>query len=151
REHTEKLGNFWVDMVRALLWVLLPISIVASLVLISQGVPMNFKAYTLAKTLPGVTQTIAQGPVATFEAIKNLGTNGAGFFNVNSAHPFENPTPLTNFVEMLLILALPAAFVNTFGRMTGRLRESWCLLWAMVFLFACGVFACGVAEERGIP
>lgn len=94
-------------------------------------------------------QTIALGPVAAFEAIKNLGTNGGGFFNVNGAHPFENPTPLSNFLEMLLIAVVPAAFVNTFGRLTGRMHESWMLLWAMVFLFAVGLLACGLLEERG--
>ncbi len=151
RENTDKLGNFWVDLVRALLWILLPLSILASLVLIWQGVPMNFSAYTVAKTIEGGTQTIAQGPVAAFEVIKNLGTNGGGFFNVNGAHPFENPTPFANFFEMLLIAVLPAAFVNTFGRMTNRLRESWLLLWAMVFLFSFGLFFCGAFEERGIP
>jgi K+-transporting ATPase ATPase A chain len=151
RENTDKLGNFWVDLVRGLLWLLLPLSILASLLLVWQGVPMNFNAYTAVKTLEGSTQTIAQGPVAAFEVIKNLGTNGGGFFNANGAHPFENPTPFTNFLEMLLIAVVPAAFVNTFGRMTGRLRESWLLLWAMVFLFGLGVFLCGVFEERGIP
>src|SRR6266404_1932255 len=151
RENTDKLGNFWVDLVRALLWILLPLSILASLVLIWQGVPMNFSAYTVAKTIEGGTQTIAQGPVAAFEVIKNLGTNGGGFFNVNGAHPFENPTPFANFFEMLLIAVLPAAFVNTFGRMTNRWRESWLLLWAMVFLFSFGLFFCGAFEERGIP
>jgi potassium-transporting ATPase potassium-binding subunit len=151
REKTDHLGNFWVDLVRALLWIMLPLSILASLILVWQGVPMNFNPYTLAKTVEGSTQTIAQGPVAAFEVIKNLGSNGGGFFNVNGAHPFENPTPLTNFLEMLLIVALPAALVNTFGRMTGRLRESWLLLWAMVFLFSAGFFFCGVLEERGVP
>lgn len=151
REKTDKLGNFWIDLVRALLWIMLPLSILASLVLVWQGVPMNFNAYTAVKTLEGSTQTIAQGPVAAFEAIKNLGTNGGGFFNVNGAHPFENPTPFTNLFEMLLIVALPAAFVNTFGRMTGRLRESWLLLWVMVFLFGVGFLFCGAFEERGIP
>jgi K+-transporting ATPase ATPase A chain len=151
REKTEHLGNFWVDLVRALLWIMLPLSILASLILVWQGVPMNFNPYTLAQTIQGSTQTIAQGPVAAFETIKNLGTNGGGFFNVNGAHPFENPTPFTNFLEMLLIVALPAALVNTFGRMTGRLRESWLLLWAMVFLFGVGLFLCGAFEERGVP
>jgi K+-transporting ATPase ATPase A chain len=151
REQTDKLGNFWVDLVRGLLWVLLPLSILGSLVLVWQGVPMNFKSYTPAAMLGGGSQTIAQGPVAALEVIKNLGTNGGGFFNSNGAHPFENPTPLSNFLEMLLIAVLPAAFVNTFGRMTGRLRESWILVWAMVFLFACGLLACGWAEQRGNP
>jgi K+-transporting ATPase ATPase A chain len=151
REHTNYLGNFWVDLVRALLWLLLPLSILASLVLVSQGVPMNFNAYTVASTIQGATQVIAQGPVASFEAIKNLGTNGGGFFNVNGAHPFENPTPFTNFFLMLLIAVVPAAFVNTFGRMTGRLRESWLLLWCMIFLFGVGLLCCAAFEERGNP
>ncbi|MCM3902012.1 MAG: potassium-transporting ATPase subunit KdpA [Pyrinomonadaceae bacterium] len=151
REQTDKLGNFWVDLVRSLLWVLLPLSVVASIVLVWQGVPMNFNAYTQATMPGGGSQVIAQGPVAALESIKNLGTNGGGFFNVNGAHPFENPTPFSNFFEMLLIAVLPAAFVNTFGRMTGRLRESWVLLWVMVILFACGLLACGWVEQRGNP
>ena len=152
RQQTDILGNFWVDLVRGLLWVLLPISILGAVVLVWQGVTMNFNAYTQAVTLErGDTQTIAQGPVAALEVIKNLGTNGGGFFNVNGAHPFENPTPFANFFEMLLIVLLPAAFVNTFGRMTGRLRESWALLWAMVFLFSCGLLICGWMEQRGNP
>jgi K+-transporting ATPase ATPase A chain len=152
RERTDKLGNFWVDLVRALLWLIVPVSFVASLILVWQGVPMTFNDYAVAKTIEGHgLQTIALGPVAAFEAIKNLGTNGGGFFNVNGAHPFENPTPFTNFLEMLLIAAVPAAFVNTFGRLTGRLRESWVLLWAMVFLFSVGLVACGLLEDRGSP
>ncbi|MCM3869979.1 MAG: potassium-transporting ATPase subunit KdpA [Pyrinomonadaceae bacterium] len=151
REQTDKLGNFWVDLVRGLLWILLPLSIAASLILVWQGVPMNFSPYTQATMLGGGTQILAQGPVAALESIKNLGTNGGGFFNVNGAHPFENPTPFSNFFEMLLIVVLPAAFVNTFGRMTGRLRESWVLLWAMVFLFAGGLLTCDWAEQHGNP
>jgi K+-transporting ATPase ATPase A chain len=151
RERTNKLGNFWVDLVRALLWVLLPLSLLGAVVLIWQGVPMNFGSYTNAATIEHGTQTIAQGPVAALESIKNLGTNGGGFFNVNSAHPFENPTPFANFFELLLIVVLPAAFVNTFGRMTGKLRESWVLLWVMVFLFAGGFVVSGLAEQRGNP
>jgi K+-transporting ATPase ATPase A chain len=149
REQTECLGNFWVDLVRAVLWLMLPLSVLASVILVSQGVPMNFNAYTVGSTVEGATQVIAQGPVASFEVIKNLGTNGGGFFNTNGAHPFENPTPFTNFVLMLLIAVVPAGFVNTFGRMTGRLRESWLLLWAMVFLFGVGLLSCGALEERG--
>jgi potassium-transporting ATPase potassium-binding subunit len=151
REKTNKLGNFWVDLVRALLWVLLPLSILAGLVLVWQGVPSNFGSYTNATMLERGTQTIAQGPVAALESIKNLGTNGGGFFNVNGAHPFENPTPFANFFELLLIVVLPAAFVNTFGRMTGRLRESWVLLWVMIFIFAGGFVLSGWAEQRGNP
>jgi K+-transporting ATPase ATPase A chain len=151
RERTDKLGNFWVDLVRGLLWLLLPIALVGSLILVWQGVPMNFNSYAQVSTLEGGVQTIAQGPVAAFEVIKNLGTNGGGFFNTNGAHPYENPTPLTNLFEMLLIAVLPAAFINTFGRMTGRLRESWCLLWAMVFLFGVGLIVVGRSEGRGVP
>jgi K+-transporting ATPase ATPase A chain len=151
REKTNKLGNFWVDLVRALLWILLPLSLLAGLVLVWQGVPSNFGPYTSATMLEGGTQTIAQGPVAAFESIKNLGTNGGGFFNVNGAHPFENPTPFANFFELLLIVVLPAAFVNAFGRMTGRLRESWVLLWVMIFIFASGFVLSGWAEQRGNP
>lgn len=152
RERTDKLGNFWVDLVRALLWLIAPLSLIASVILVWQGVPMTFNDYAVAKTLEGHgLQTIALGPVAAFEAIKNLGTNGGGFFNVNGAHPFENPTPFSNFLEMLLIAVVPAAFVNTFGRLTGRLRESWVLLWVMVFLFGVGLLACGLLEERGSP
>jgi K+-transporting ATPase ATPase A chain len=151
REQTDKLGNFWADLVRGLLWILLPLSVVSSLVLVWQGVPMNFSPYTQATMLGGGSQVIAQGPVAALESIKNLGTNGGGFFNVNGAHPFEDPTPFSNFFEMLLIVVLPAAFVNTFGRMTGRLREGRVLLGAMVILFACGLLACGWVEQRGNP
>ncbi len=123
RQDTDKLGNFWVDLVRGLLWILLPLSILGSLILVWQGVPANFLVYTSVATLEGGSQTIAQGPVAVLEFIKNLGTNGGGFFNVNAAHPFENPTPLTNFLEMLAIVVLPAALTNVFGRMVGKRRD----------------------------
>src|ERR1700693_3469045 len=106
REKNRGLGNFWSDLVRAVLWVLLPMSILGSVFLIAQGVPMNFMPYPIAHTVEGATQTIAQGPVAALEFIKNLGTNGGGFFNVNAAHPFENPTPLTNFIELLAIAVI---------------------------------------------
>ncbi len=148
---TDKLGNFWFDLVRALLWVLLPLSLVGSIVLIWQGVPMNFNPYTHALTLEGSGQAIAQGPVAALEFIKNLGTNGGGFFNVNGAHPYENPTPLTNFLEMLAIVLLPAALTNTFGRMIGRPREGWMLFWVMTFLFVVGLGISGIAEQSGNP
>jgi K+-transporting ATPase ATPase A chain len=120
RERTMELGNFWVDLTRAILWVLLPVSLVGSLFLIAQGVPMNFRPYTIAHTVQGAAQIIAQGPVAALEFIKNLGTNGGGFFNANSAHPFENPTSLTNFIELLAIAVIPAALTHTFGRMVGQ-------------------------------
>ena len=149
REQTDKLGNFWVDLVRAVLWILLPLSLLGSLILIWQGVPMNFNSYTQATLLEGGSQTIAQGPVAALESIKNFGTNGGGFFNTNGAHPFENPTPFANFLEMLFIVLLPAGLVNTFGRMTGRAREARTLLLAMVFLFVSGLVLCVAFEQRG--
>ncbi|BCL84257.1 potassium-transporting ATPase potassium-binding subunit [Ktedonobacteria bacterium brp13] len=150
-QRKDALGNFWSDLVRSLLWVLIPLSLVGSVVLIWQGVPMNFNPYTHVTTLEGGTQTIAQGPVAALEFIKNLGTNGGGFFNVNGAHPFENPTPLTNFIEMLAIVVLPAALTNTFGRMVGRPREGWMLFWVMTFLFIIGLGLTGWAEQSGNP
>jgi K+-transporting ATPase ATPase A chain len=145
------LGNFWFDVVRSSLWVLLPISIVGGLLLVWQGVPMNWQPYTQATTVEGAAQTIAQGPVAALELIKNLGTNGGGFFNANGAHPFENPTPLTNMLELLAINVLPAALTFTFGRMVGRPREGWMLYAVMVVLFVIGVVVTGVAEQGGNP
>ena len=150
-QRTETLGNFWYDLVRAILWVLLPFSLIGSIILIWQGVPMNLNPYTHVTTLEGRRQTIAQGPVAALEFIKNLGTNGGGFFNVNAAHPYENPTPCTNFLEMLAIVVLPAALTNTFGRMIGRPREGWMLFWVMTFLFVVGLGICGMAEQNGNP
>ena len=123
RHSASGLGNFWVDVTRATLYVLLPMSVVAALVLVWQGVPQNFSPYTQAVTLEGATQTIAQGPVASQEAIKMLGTNGGGFFNANSAHPYENPTPLTNLLQMLLIFVIPAGLTYTFGRMVRNTRQ----------------------------
>jgi K+-transporting ATPase ATPase A chain len=149
RERASGLGNFWVDLVRGLLWILLPLSVVGSLLLVWQGVPLNFHAYTKVTTLEGGDQIIAQGPVAALEFIKNLGTNGGGFFNANGAHPYENPTPLANFIEMLAIAVLPAALVNTFGRMTNRPREARAIFAAMVFLFVAGLLACDWAERSG--
>jgi len=151
RSRSGTLGNFWVDLVRATLWVLLPLSLLGGILLLWQGVPMNFLPYTRATTVEGGGQIIAQGPVAALEFIKNLGTNGGGFFNVNGAHPFENPTPLTNFVEMLAIVALPAALTYTFGRMTGRTRDGWLLFAVMVALFAGGLLLAGAAEQNGNP
>jgi K+-transporting ATPase ATPase A chain len=132
--------------VRALLWVLLPLG---ALVLVWQGVPMNFHSYTEVTTVEGAKQTIAQGPVAALEVIKNLGTNGGGFFNVNGAHPYENPTPLTNLIAMLAIALLPAAFTNTFGRMIGNPRQGWMLYAVMTVLFVVGLVVCGWAEQKG--
>ena len=151
RESTTGLGNFWVDLVRALLWVLLPVSVLGGVFLVAQGVPMNFLPATIAHTVGGETQTIAQGPVAALEFIKNLGTNGGGFFNANGAHPFENPTPLANFVELLAIVAIPAAFTHTFGRMVGRPRDGWVIFWTMTALFVAGCLVCGWAEGHPNP
>jgi K+-transporting ATPase ATPase A chain len=151
RDETNNLGNFWVDLVRGSLWVLLPISIAGSLLLIWQGVPMNFSRYVEATMLEGGSQVIAQGPVAGLELIKNLGTNGGGFFNANGAHPYANPTPLTNFLGMLAIVVLPAALTNTFGRMIQRPRQGWLLFWAMAFLFTAGLVFNGWSEQSGNP
>ncbi len=151
RDRSETLGNFWVHLLRSLLWVLLPLSLLGALVLVWQGVPMNFHAYTQATTLEGARQSIAQGPVAALEIIKNLGTNGGGFFNANGAHPYENPTSLANYVEMLAIAVLPAAFTHTYGLMIGRLRHGWILHGVMVFLFTLGLLICGWAEQHGNP
>jgi len=146
REHAGTLGNFWVDLTRALLWVLLPAALVGAIALVWQGVPMNVRPYTHVAPIGGGGQVIAQGPVAALEIVKNLGTNGGGFFNVNGAHPFENPTPLTNVLELLAIVLVPAALTNTFGRMTKQPRQGWLLYWAMVGLLVAGLAAVHVAE-----
>jgi K+-transporting ATPase ATPase A chain len=146
---SDTLGNFWVDLTRALLWVLLPGALVGALLLVWQGVPMNFHPYTIANTVEGSHQVIPQGPVAALEIIKNLGTNGGGFFNANGAHPYENPTPLTNFLELLAIVLLPAAFTNTFGRMVGQPRQGWLLYSVMVLLFSGGLIFVHHFEQRG--
>jgi K+-transporting ATPase ATPase A chain len=146
REHSGGLGNFGADVIRALLWVLLPLAIVLGVVLVWQGVPLNHDPYVEAKTLEGGSQVIALGPVAALEPIKNLGTNGGGFFNTNSAHPFANPTPLTNFLGLLAIVVIPAALTVTFGRMTGRIRAGRVLLSVMVVLFGAGLVACDAVE-----
>ena len=149
RRSAGAIGNFWVDLTRATLYVLLPIAFVVGLFFVWQGVPQNLNAYTSATTLEGATQTIGQGPVASQEAIKMLGTNGGGFFNANSAHPFENPTPLTNFVQLLLIFLIPFALTHTFGRMAGDRRQGWALLGAMLVLFLVGLFVALPAEQAG--
>jgi K+-transporting ATPase ATPase A chain len=148
REHCGTLGNFWADLTRALLWILLPAALIGALVLVWQGVPMNVQPYTQVAPIDSSSQVIAQGPVAALEIIKNLGTNGGGFFNANGAHPFENPTALTNVVELLAIVLLPAALTNTFGRMTRQPRQGWLLYWAMVCLFVAGLATVHVAEQR---
>ncbi len=151
RETCATLGNFWVDLTRSLLWILLPGAFIGSLLLVWQGVPMNFHHYVVASTLEGRHQVIPQGPVAALEIIKNLGTNGGGFFNANGAHPYENPTPLTNFLELLSMILLPAALTNTFGRMVRRVRQGWVLYWVMLLLFVAGLFALHLSERRVNP
>ena len=149
RQLSDTLGNFWVDLTRALLWILLPGALLGAVLLVWQGVPMNFHPYTVATTVEETRQVIAQGPVAALEIIKSLGTNGGGFFNANGAHPYENPTPLTNFIEMLAIVLLPAALTNTFGRMVGQPRQGWLFYNVMVFLFGCGLIFVHHVEQRG--
>jgi len=151
RHETDTIGNFWVDMTRATLYVLIPISLVAALVLVAQGAIQNFHPYTVVKTIEGATQTIAQGPVASQEAIKQLGTNGGGFFNANSAHPFESPTPFTNLVQMFLIFMLGAGLTYTFGHFVKDTRQGWALFWAMAVMFLIGVFVAYPAEQAGNP
>jgi K+-transporting ATPase ATPase A chain len=151
RHETKTIGNFWVDMTRATVYVLLPISIVAALFLSSQGVIQNLKPYTTVATLEGGKQTIAQGPVASQEAIKELGTNGGGFFNANSAHPFENPTPVTNLFEMFLLLVIPSALTYTFGRMVGDTRQGWAIFAAFLIMALGGAFVAYGFEQAGNP
>jgi len=151
RRSAKTLGNFWVDLTRATLWVLVPICIIFTMVLVWQGVPQNFSAYTQVNTVEKGTQTIAQGPVASQIAIKQLGTNGGGFFNANSAHPYENPTPLTNFLEMWAIFVLGAALTHTFGQMAGDRRQGWALFSAMGLLFLMAVIVATWSEQRGNP
>ena len=151
RHETEQIGNFWVDLTRGTIYVLLPLSLVAAVLLVSQGVIQNFQPYTVVKTLEGATQTIAQGPVASQEAIKQLGTNGGGFFNANSAHPFESPTAFTNLVQILLIFILGAGLTYTFGHMVKDTRQGWALFWAMAVMFLIGVFVAYPAEQAGNP
>jgi len=147
------IGNFWVDTTRILLYILTPASIVYALLLVAQGVPQNLHAYTTAHPLeqPSQIQTIAQGPVASQEAIKMLGTNGGGFFNANSAHPFENPTPFSNFLQILSIFIIPAGLTCTLGRMTGSPGHGWAVLAAMFLLFAAGFTAVYWAESQPHP
>jgi potassium-transporting ATPase potassium-binding subunit len=147
----KSIGNFWQDLVRTILYVLAPISIVGALVLVSQGVIQNFTTYLTAHTITGLTQSIAMGPVASQEVIKELGTNGGGFFNVNSAHPFENPTAFTNFFEMLLVLIIPAALVFMYGRMTGNRRQGYAIYGVMMLMFLGAAIVAYVAEAHGSP
>ena len=149
RQVSDTLGNFWVDLTRSLLWILLPGALLGAVLLVWQGVPMNFHNYAVANTVERSQQVIPQGPVAALEIIKNLGKNGGGFFNANGAHPYENPTPLTNFLEMLAIVLLPAAFTNTFGRIVGQPRQGWLLYCVMVLLFGSGLVFVHRFEQRG--
>ena len=168
RKESKTIGNFWVDTTRGLLWILLPLCIVGALMLVSQGVVQNLRPYTQATLVESQViekqaadgtksqetvsaQVIAQGPVASQEAIKMLGTNGGGFFNANSAHPFENPTPLTNLLEMLMIFAIPSALTYTLGRMTGSAKHGWAVWSAMASLFLSGVIVTCAFESRGNP
>ena len=151
RRSAQSLGNFWVDLTRIVLYVLIPVAIVATLVLIWQGVPQNLSPYTSVTTLEGAKQVIAQGPVASQEVIKVMGTNGGGFFNANSAHPYENPTGLTNLIEMLLIFSIGAALTNVFGRMVGNQRQGWAIFAVMGILFLAGVTSCYWSESGGNP
>ena len=151
RRSAGTLGNFWVDLVRGTLYLLLPLSIVLALVLTQQGVIQNFSHYVTASTVEGTKQVLAMGPVASQEAIKELGTNGGGFFNANSAHPFENPTPLTDLLEMVAILSIPAGLTYTYGRMARNQRHGWAIWAAMYILLLAGITTSYRAEARGNP
>jgi K+-transporting ATPase ATPase A chain len=151
RHEIDRIGNFWVDLTRATLYILIPISIAAALLLVSRGSIQNFQAYTVVKTVEGATQTIGQGPVASQVAIKMLGTNGGGFFNANSAHPFESPTAATNLLHMFLIFVLGAGLTYTFGYMVKDTRQGWALFWAMAMMFIVGAFVAYGAEQAGNP
>jgi K+-transporting ATPase ATPase A chain len=146
RRESPTIGNFWRDLVRTTIYILLPIAFVLALALVATGVPANLQAYDQATTVEGASQIIAQGPVASQEAIKELGTNGGGFFNANSAHPFENPTPLSNFLEIAAILCIPAALAYTFGRMAKDTRQGWTLLGAFLALLLVGILVCYWSE-----
>ncbi len=147
----QSLGNFWQDIVRTILYVLLPISVVVALVLVSQGVIANFSSYLTVHGITGLSQTLAMGPVASQEAIKLLGTNGGGFFNVNSAHPFENPTGFSNLVEMLVVLVIPAALVFMYGKMAGNRRQGYAIYCTMMIMFLGAVVVAYIAEAHGSP
>jgi len=150
--HTAKtIGNFWVDVTRAIIYILLPICILATMFFVWQGSIQNFKPPATVQTLEGASQTIEQGPLASQEAIKMLGTNGGGFFNANSAHPYENPTPLTNLLQLCLIFVLGAGLTYTFGKMVRDPRQGWALFGAMAVMFIAGAFICYWAEQRGNP
>ncbi len=151
RRSAQTIGNFWVDLTRCTLYVLLPISIIVGLFFVWQGMPQNLSAYVDAHALEGAKQTIGMGPVASQEVIKMLGTNGGGFYNANSAHPFENPNAITNFVQILLIFSLGAALTNVFGRMVGDQKQGWAVFWVMAVLFIAGTAVVYWAEAPGNP
>src|ERR1700722_12392276 len=151
RRSAQTIGSFWVDLTRCVLYILLPISVIVGLVLIWQGMPQNLGAYTAVTTLDGAKQVIAQGPVASQEVIKIMGTNGGGFMNANSAHPFENPSALTNLIEMLLIFSIGAGLTNVFGRMVGSQRQGWAIFAVMSVLFLGGIVTAYTAEAPGNP
>jgi K+-transporting ATPase ATPase A chain len=139
-KQTENLGNFWVDMVRTVLYILLPLSILVSILLVSQGVIQNFSPYEVINTSEGINQVIPLGPAASQTAIKLLGTNGGGFFNTNSSHPFENPTPFSNFIEVISLVLISAALTYTYGLMSGSKKEGWIIYGVMLFILVCGIF-----------
>jgi K+-transporting ATPase ATPase A chain len=151
RRTSDGIGNFWQDLTRTCLYILLPLCLVCSLVLVAQGMPQNFSPYTSATTVEGAKQIIPQGPMASQESIKELGTNGGGFLNANSAHPFENPTPLSNMIEMLAIFLIPAALAYMFGKSVNDTRQGWALIAAMGILWFAGVLACYHFEAAGNP
>ena len=151
RKSASGVGNFWADMVRGTVYVLLPLALLGAVVFLAAGVPQNFDPYTVVTTLEGGKQTIALGPVASQEIIKQLGTNGGGFFNANSAHPFENPTPFSNFFTLLLIWSIPAALTFTFGKLVGNTKQGWALFGAMATLAIAGAVICTSAEQAGTP
>jgi K+-transporting ATPase ATPase A chain len=151
RHSAKTLGSFWVDFTRCTVYILLPLSVVGALLLVSQGAIQNFHPYTKATTLEGTVQTIPQGPLASQEAIKMIGTNGGGFTNANSAHPYENPTPFANFLQMLYIFIIPAGLTYTFGKMVKDTRQGWALFAAMSVMFLAGVYVTYASEASGNP
>jgi K+-transporting ATPase ATPase A chain len=151
RKTTDNLGNFWVDITRITIYVLMPIAIIFAVVLVSQGVVQNFRPYEAVQTLKGAQQIIPMGPAASQIVIKQLGTNGGGFFNSNSSHPFENPTPISNFIEMLFLVLVPAALTYTYGKMVGSTRQGWAIFTAMMILLLSGVIISLNAEYSANP
>ncbi len=151
RHTAQVIGNFWVDVTRSTLYVLLPLAAVLALVLVSQGVIQNFDGYSEIHTVTAATQTLPMGPVASQESIKELGTNGGGFFNANSAHPFENPTPVTDLLEIVAILLIPFALTYTFGKMIGDTRQGWAILAAMLILLVSLILVAYYSEQHGNP